>query len=344
MLPGTVTQDTIRPGIVIRIDPGKLIPDSVFKRLDEVPDHIRIADSVRKAQKVRSLTEKPVADTTSLSRKSFLATFWYSDSSSKTINPFSELTRQFPFQPVRKEVIPATGNAMVIIRPLKEGMALPVKPLHSDWITSLILLAALLWLTIKLTTKSILPEFRKFILFRGINESSSRDISSLFYWQSTVLNLVSFLALALFIYCSVSIKGLVPQGFAQPLFFPILIGIIIIGITSRHLICIATGNLSGQKEIFNEYLLTVYQSYRFSSIIIYLLTILMLYSTAGPSMTFINIGILILGFFYLLRIFRLFLIFLKRNISLLYLFLYLCCLEILPILIISKYLSGLWVS
>ncbi len=52
-------------------------------------------------------------------------------------------------------------------------------------------------------------------------------------------------------------------------------------------------------------------------------------------------GIIVLGILYLIRVLRLFVIFINRNISILYLILYLCALEILPILISVKYISGL---
>jgi hypothetical protein len=44
---------------------------------------------------------------------------------------------------------------------------------------------------------------------------------------------------------------------------------------------------------------------------------------------------------YLIRVIRLIIIFLNRNISIFYLILYLCALEILPVLIVIKYFTGL---
>ena len=52
-------------------------------------------------------------------------------------------------------------------------------------------------------------------------------------------------------------------------------------------------------------------------------------------------GIIIIGLMYLIRVVRLLIIFLNRNISIFYLILYLCALEILPGLIIVKYFTGL---
>jgi len=342
MITGFVTQDTIRPGLVIRIDPGKLIPDSVFRRFDEVPAHIKKADSAGIRKKTVALPEVVVTDTTSVCSRNIIADFTFSDSSSFFRNPVPYPQGQFPFQLVDKIQQTAQGKTLTIIKPLKEGISIPGKPLHADWITGLLFLAALLWLTVRLTTKGLLPELKRFVLFRGINESSSRDMASLFYWQSTVLNFVSFLVLALFAYCGAAYNDLVPSGFPRFLSFLGLMGILIIAVTSRHFICIIAGNLTGQNEMFNEYLITIYQSYRFSSVLIFWVIILMLYAASTPSEAHFIAGIFILGIFYLYRVLRLLFIFIKRNISVLYLFLYLCALEILPVLIIIKYLSGLF--
>jgi hypothetical protein len=68
------------------------------------------------------------------------------------------------------------------------------------------------------------------------------------------------------------------------------------------------------------------------------------YTAVVPENFLLGAGIAILLVFYLLRTFRLFLIFLKRNISVLYLILYLCALEILPVLILIRYFNQLGLS
>ncbi|HOW09628.1 MAG TPA: DUF4271 domain-containing protein [Bacteroidales bacterium] len=341
MITGFVTQDTIRPGLVIRIDPGKLIPDSVLRRLDEVPAHIRNADSAGLRRKRASLPEIVITDTTSVCSRNLIADYTYSDSSSFVRNPVPYPQGQFPFHLVDK-IQTTRGQPVAIIKPLREGISLPAKPLHSDWITGLLFLSAILWLLVRLTTKGPLQELKRFILLRRINEPSSRDTGSLFYWQSTVLNFVSFLVLALFAYCAAAYNEITPSGLPGLLSLLEIMGIVIAAVTSRHLICLTAGNLSGQNEMFNEYLITIYQSYRYGSVFIYWLIILMLYTGSTPSEVHFIAGAAILGIFYIYRVLRLLFIFIKRNISILYLFLYLCALEILPVLIIIKYLSGLF--
>jgi hypothetical protein len=178
-------------------------------------------------------------------------------------------------------------------------------------------------------------------LFRGINDPFSRDIGGLFHWQSTILNLISFLIIALFSYSAASYNDFIPFGIKGIVFWFISLGIIITAITLRHMVCIITGNASGEKEVFREYLLGVYQSYRLSALFLFVLIILMSYTVFFSAKVYFISGIIVIGLMYLIRVIRLFIIFINQNISIFYLILYLCALEILPVVISVKYFTGL---
>jgi hypothetical protein len=228
-----------------------------------------------------------------------------------------------------------------VITDLKEGIALPGQPLHSDWIIAVILISACLYLVVRSATRRMWPELTRYLMLRGINESSSRDTGALFSWQSTLLNLISFTILGLFAFCAAAWYDIVPKGISPAIFILISFGIIVFGITSRHFICLAAGNLSGEADLFNEYLVSIYQSYRFSSIFIFIIVVLLVYTSFLPPQFCFFAGVAVLGVFYFYRVLRLSLIFLKKDISILYLILYLCALEILPVLILLKYFKSL---
>jgi len=342
MITGFNIQDTIRPKLVIRIDPENLLPDSVFRKLDEVPAHFEIADSGKIIKKTSAiLKEITIRDTLSATSRNRITDFRYNDSSwfSENLLPFPQ--SRFPFHLVEKNKSARMHQNLTIIKSLKEGIGLPEKKLHYDWITSIIILSALLWLIVRTTTKSMFTELNRFFLFRGINESSSRDTGSLFYWQSTLLNFVSFLVISLFAYCAAAFYDFIPQVIPPFMFLFISLGIVIVAVTLRHFICTVIGNLSDENELFNEYLMTVYHSYRFSAVAMFLILVLLVYTNILPPQVYFIAGTIVLIVFYLYRVFRLFLIFMKRNVSILYLILYLCALEILPVLILLKYFTGL---
>jgi hypothetical protein len=341
MIPGFVPQDTIKPSLVIRINTDNLIPDSVFRRLDEVPDHIR-AESARLRKKITTASpEIIVTDTTSVCSRNSIAdvTFYDSLSFIRTLKESQPVL--FPFHFTEKTSSLGRDQQLTIIKNLKDGEILPERVLHHDWIIAVIFLSAYLWLMLRSTTRSMFTELTRFLLLRGINESSSRNIGSLFTWQSTILNFVSFMGIGLFCYCAAEWYEFIPSGISPFLFMLISLLLVIFGITSRHLICIAAGKLSGEYEIFNEYLITVYKSYRFSSVLLFAIVVLLVYSAFLPVQVYFVLGLITLIFFYIYRVSRLFLIFIKRNISILYLILYLCALEILPVLILVKYFTGL---
>jgi hypothetical protein len=340
MITGFITQDTIKPKLVIRINTDNLIPDSVFRKLDEVPAHIRNSELARMKKKTSSAFPE-ITDTTSVCTRNSIADITFNDPPGfvRNLRPFPQ--GQFPFQLVEKTGSVRQDQKLTIIKPLKEGLDLPEKPLHHDWMTAIVFLVALLWLVVRTTTRSVFPELTRFLFFRGINESSSRDIGSLFYWQSTILNFISFLIIGLFAYCAAAWYDFIPEGIQPFLFMLISLGIVVFGITFRHFICLAAGNLSSETEAFNEYLITVYQSYRFTSVLLFVIVVFLAYSVIFPPDIYFVSGAIVLIIFYLYRVTRLFLIFIKRNISILYLILYLCALEILPVLILLKYFTGL---
>jgi hypothetical protein len=224
---------------------------------------------------------------------------------------------------------------------LKTGESLPVKPFHDDWILGIILAAVILFAVVRTSKKSFMPGIERFFLFRGTKEEGSRDLMGIFQWQSTILNLSSFILIGLFIYFNVVYLKLIPPDISGFMVWLISLAIIIIAITIRHFICSATGILSRQEEAFRDYLHTIYQSYRFFALLLFFLIIIMSYTTILSEKSYFVTGVIFFSSLYLIRIFRLFIIFINRNISIFYLILYLCALEILPVLITLKYFSGL---
>jgi len=113
-------------------------------------------------------------------------------------------------------------------------------------------------------------------------------------------------------------------------------------VTLRHALCLIIGNISDAKEVFNEYLIGIYQSYRYGSLILFVVIILLSYTTFLSVKVYFICGIFTLIILYLIRVIRLFIIFINRNISIFYLILYLCALEILPVVVLFKYFTGLF--
>jgi hypothetical protein len=283
-----------------------------------------------------------ITDTTSVCSRNSILDVTFSDSTQIVYLPEVASSDKFPFIFTEKNRLKTEEARASLIKHLKPGQKIPDQPLHDDWIIGIIMVAAFIYSLIGATSKSVLPGVARFFMLRGVTDTSSaRDGGGLFHWQATIINFVSFLIIGLFAYSAGVYYNFIPSGINDILFWVISLGIIIIAITLRHILCIITGNASGEKEVFHEYLLGIYQSYRFSAMFLFIIIILMVYTVFFPANFCFIAGIIVIAAMYLIRIIRLMIIFLKRNISIFYLILYLCALEILPVLISVKYFTGL---
>jgi hypothetical protein len=332
-----IQQDTIQVKNTVYQDSVVLATDSTLTIKSQ-----HLADSApRKPVYSRKPAVFVFSDTTAVCGRNGIADITFYDSNNIVYSIRSDSLKQFPFIFTEKTRQIQSEKRATIIKHLKPGQVIPFQPLHDDWIIVIILIAGFLYSLVRKTSKSALPGITRFFLFRGINDPASRDIGGLFHWQSTILNLISFFIAGLYGYTCASYYDLIPSALIGINFWLICLGIIISAVTLRHIVCIVTGSISGERELFQEYLVGVYQFYRFSAIFFFILIILMSYTTFFPSSEYFLSGIIVLGIIYLFRIIRLLIIFINRNISIFYLILYLCALEILPVLITVKYFTGL---
>jgi hypothetical protein len=318
--------------------------DTSVKEQSHQADTTRIRDSLRlKKKEIKKTIEFPaITDTVSVSNRSHISDITFYD----TVNIITRIdrgrTKEFPFIFIEKNKIRKAESNNFLQHSLKEGEELVVKPFHDDWIIFVILIAAFFYASIQTLSKKLFPGLIRFFLFRGVGDSAARETSELFHWQSTIINLISFFNIALFVYCAAFYYDFNLSGISGIFLWLIAFVIIVAAITLRHLGCIITGNLSGQKEIFDEYIVIIYQSYRYLALILFILVILLSYTTFFAAKTLLFTGFISLAALYLMRILRLFMIFIKRNVSILYLILYLCALEFLPVTIVLKYFTGLF--
>lgn len=332
--PGT-QQDTVKIGKFV-------INDSIRLKTFSLPEIRPLSSFKKHSQLTTAGPSIPIVeDTISVCSRNSIAdvTFYDSTNFISTINP--GIANRFLFDIAEKTQIKKDEARATLVKQLRPGEKIPVQPLHYDWIILIIVLTAFLYSLIRSTSKRIIPGIFRFFLFRGINDPASRDTGGLFHWQSTMLNLISFLMISLFCYFIAAFYDFIPTGISGITFWLISLGIIITAVTLRHIVCVITGSLSGQRDVFREYLVGIYQSYRLSAIVLFIIIILLSYTVLIPVKVYFVSGITTLGLMYLIRVIRLLKIFINRNISIFYLILYLCALEILPVLIIVKYFTGL---
>jgi len=250
-------------------------------------------------------------------------------------------SEKFPFTFIEKNRELAALQREQLIKELKTGSDLPDMTLQKDWGFGVLFASLLLFTLVILTSKTLLSGVYRFFLFRGIDDFEKKDSRGLLMWQSMVLNIATFFTLSFFCYSVAATNELIPSGTGGLVFWLLALAAITAIVFLRHIACLITGKMSGERDVFNEYLSVIYSSYRFSALFLFIIIVLMHYTVMLPEKSYIIPGVTVFAVMYIIRVIRLIYIFIKRGISIFYLILYLCALEILPVVVSIKYFTGL---
>jgi hypothetical protein len=328
-------QDTIRKEIFIRQDTVSHLPDTALR------DNKSEADS---GQSIRfngiATKESEYHDNASYSYRHSIADVNFRDSANIVFMIDRGLLQNFPFVFTAKNRDLHKESRTELNGHLFNGEVFPNPVFNKDLLLPFILLSVFIYGLIRTELVKFFKDILKLISFRGTKEYFSRDSGSLFQWQSILFNLAFFINISLFSYITGVWYNIIPAGGKQIYFCILIFATIVSAVTVRHIICVITGKISESQEIFREYLFWVYQTHRLTSLILLFISVLVLYTPANPGNILFYAGFSIVALFYLYRVARLFLIFINRHVSIFYLILYLCALEILPVGIIIKYASG----
>jgi hypothetical protein len=286
--------------------------------------------------------DQDIARQDSVSEKSHISDITFYDSANIITRISRDQVNGFPLKFIEKNRKRESESTAALLKSLRAGETVAERPIHDDWIIFLVIIAAFFYASLPAYSRKLFPGATRYFLFRGIGEPESRETAELFHWQSTIFNLVTFFNIALYIFCLAGYYEIIPAAYSGFTVWSIALGIVIVSITLRHISCVLLGWFSGQKELWDEYIITIYQTYRYTAFAFFVLVVLLAYSDILPYKTLFFTGYSAFAALYLMRIARLFLIFLKRNVSILYLILYLCALEFLPVAVLIRYVTGLF--
>ena len=281
-------------------------------------------------------------DTASACTRNPISDVTFYDSTSFIFTIESPPPDGFPFAFIETAARHESKEKELLFRSLREGDRIPAQTFSGDWPVFAVMASIFLYSLISLISRRFFQDMKRFFLFRGVGDPASRDLQVLFHWQSTIINLVSFLNIALFAYCAADYYEFIPDIIPGFIFWLICTVLLIVTITSRHLVCLFTGIISEQPDAFSEYIITIYLSYRYGAVLLFLISVMILYTGILKTETLFLAGSLITGAVYLIRVARLFMIFIRKSISIFYLILYLCALEFLPVVVLLRYFAGLF--
>jgi len=177
--------------------------------------------------------------------------------------------------------------------------------------------------------------------FRRQPEMLSPGTSGVISWPPVLRNLFTVFNVSLFASVSLLLTDTIRYGStaASIKLTAIITGAFLAALMLRHLTCILLAETTGLKSMYREYMNIIYNTWFADALILFIFNAIILFAPVSKPAPFIWAGIIITALFMIVRGLRLLTIFLNRHISISYFILYLCALEILPVLVIMKILG-----
>ncbi len=331
---------------IIQQDPPVPIQDTSLKMISQPADTaglIESSDSLSTTPIIQQPFNKPVnIDSGSVSFNKRFSDLIFSGQNDLFDDHHWKYSSRFPFSFLESTKKTEYSSGIQLIENLKEGQVIPGNPFNADWIIILVVISAFTYSALSAFHGKFIIHIKSFLFFKGIRDQPVRESGSLFHWQSGLINIISVSGIALFLYFTATFYDFIPFGISGILLWFIFFALVALFITLRFITCFLLGIISGEKPLFDEYTAIVFQFYQITGLILFTLSVLLAYTFLFKPGTLLKTGFVFIAMVYFMRILRLFLIFLKRDVSILYLILYLCALEFLPALIIMRYLTNLF--
>jgi hypothetical protein len=222
-----------------------------------------------------------------------------------------------------------------------EGQLRSPEKMSTDF--SFVLLSVCLLLITVLTVfgrKSMMSGLAS-LSFRRQPEMLAPGTSGVISWPPIIRNLITVFNVSLFASVSLMLTDTIryESTGASIKLTAIITGAFLAALMLRHLTCIILAETTGLKPAYREYMNIIYNTWFADAMILFILNAIILFAPVSNPVPFIWSGIIITAIFLIVRILRLLTIFLNRRISISYFILYLCALEILPVLVILKILG-----
>jgi len=185
--------------------------------------------------------------------------------------------------------------------------------------------------------KFFTPVFYSLVSYKTEN-NLYRNKNTPFIRYSFGMNTIFFLIAPLFFYQVSIFFGFNILPYSPIINYLILGGVFIGWYLIKFITLRLIGYISHSEKLFNEYFFSFSLSVKNITLFLIPVSVFEAYIDVGVNHLFIYLGICLVALVYLLRVFRLFYLFIIKRFSVLYGILYLCALEILPILILIRIL------
>jgi hypothetical protein len=218
------------------------------------------------------------------------------------------------------------------------GMPLPAEKVNSDFGFVVLSLSLMLLALLTVMARKAVVAGLSTLSFRRQPTPVPPGTSEVLTWPPVIRNIFSALNIGLFTALSLLLGGIVERdGTAGSVWITAIIaGSFIAGLMLRHLTSIVTAELTGWKNPLREYMNVIYNVWFTTALLLFPVNAIIIFSPLNNPLTVIIAGLTGSAILLIVRALRLLVIFRNGHISILYYILYLCALEVLPVLVILK--------
>jgi hypothetical protein len=182
------------------------------------------------------------------------------------------------------------------------------------------------------------------IIKSGINYQYAYKLvkvgNSVSYRVNTFLNFVFYMNFAMFIFLTIKLLGY-DTNLQEWKIYLLIFSLLLIIYTGKSFVFNILGFIFNSKQTVNEYITNISIYNKILGVFLFPIIIAIPYISLQFKLPLMYIGIITIGISLIFRFLRAFQIAFKIKLSIFYLILYLCALEILPILIIGKMINNI---
>ncbi len=207
-------------------------------------------------------------------------------------------------------------------------------PNHEVWVTLLLLFCLLLFAWVRIINPKKIPSLVSGF-FRSGNtgeKTITPDSIALFF---IFICSVALLALRIFHYHGISTRFSKVEEF-------LFLALFVLGYyLLKTLVLLILGNIFMVQSKARDYVNEIYASTHLAALGLFPVVVVVIFANNVNESLFEKCMLLAIGLFYLYRTIKMFIIMMNRGLSMMYLFLYLCALEIIPLVLLYECGKGL---
>ena len=248
--------------------------------------------------------------------------------------------------PATDAATPQSRNELQLVNPdtsINKDLVLPVQHLNSDnttWLSFLLLFVLLIFATVKAGWSKYIQNLFQSIVNYSTAERMFRERNYSFSHGAFRLDVVFYLVFSVFLFQLINFFRLDFTAGGYTLYIFCLAGTFVYFL-AKKLLYKYTGFLFENTNETSEFLFNLNNTNRVTGMVLIPVVALLAFSPFSSLKIPVIIGILIVAAIYFLLVFRGVVILLRKQFSILYLFLYFCTLEFLPLVLVYKLLFDL---